>query len=425
MKLVKTTEAVGQVLCHDITQIIPGVKKDAVFRKGHIITEEDIPVLLNVGKDMIYIWENDETMLHENDAAEILYHMTAGENMHPSEVKEGKIEVIADSDGLLKVDRERLKKVNSFGELMIATRHGNTAVKKGDKLAGTRIIPLVIKKEKMEKASEICSDAPILKILPFTMKKAAVITTGNEVFYGRIKDGFTPVIEKKINEFGVEMAFHEAFNDDVMDDAAKTETEDKISENTGDGPKIPADESEHITDEQAEDECSARTHNEYRSVTDENQHIKQQTKPTHKKTYKKPHKKSHKKQFKDKSDKIKNCFYKLKREYSDERNKAAFLRMKKELFIILKRICPRRRKLTMVYSTGSPDTTGISLGILACFPVGYTNRWRITPDFESENPYAKGSFDIKGHVIVISILAATLRILFDKNCRRLYNRISR
>ena len=218
---------------------------------------------------------------------------------------------------------------------------------------------------------------------------------------------------------------YEAFNDDVMDDAAKTETEDKISENTGDEPKIPADESEHITDEQAEDECTARTHNEYRSVTDENQHIKQQTKPTHKKTYKKPHKKSHKKQFKDKSDKIKNCIYKLKREYSDERNKAAFSHLKKELFIILKRICPRRLKLTMVYSTGSPDTTGISLGILACFPVGYTNRWRITPDFESEKPYAKGSFDIKGHVIVISILAATLRILFDKNCRRLYNRISR
>ena len=186
----------------------------------------------------------------------------------------------------------------------------------------------------------------------------------------------------------------EASDDDVMDEAAKTETEDKVSENTGDEPKISAD---------------------------ENQHIKQQTKLTHKKTYKKPHKK----QFKEKSEKIKNCIYKLKREYSDERNKAAFLHLKKELFIILKRICPRRLKLTMVYSTGSPDTTGISLGILACFPVGYTNRWRITPDFESEKPYAKGSFDIKGHVIVISILAATLRILFDKNCRRLYNKISR
>ena len=214
---------------------------------------------------------------------------------------------------------------------------------------------------------------------------------------------------------------YEAFNDDVMDDAAKTETEDKVSENTGDESKIPADESEHIADEQTENESTAQTHNEQRTVTDENQHIKQQTKLTHQKTYKKPHKK----QFKDKSEKIKNCIYKLKREYSDERNKAAFSHLKKELFIILKRICPRRLKLTMVYSTGSPDTTGISLGILACFPVGYTNRWRITPDFESEKPYAKGSFDIKGHVIVISILAATLRILFDKNCRRLYNRISR
>ena len=186
----------------------------------------------------------------------------------------------------------------------------------------------------------------------------------------------------------------EASDDDVMDEAAKTETEDKVSENTGDEPKISAD---------------------------ENQHIKQQTKLTHKKTYKKPHKK----QFKEKSEKIKTGIGKLKREYGDERNKAAFSHLKKELFIILKRICPRRLKLTMVYSTGSPDTTGISLGILACFPVGYKNKWQITPDFESENPYAKGSFDIKGHVIVISILAATLRILFDKNCRRLYNRISR
>lgn len=190
-----------------------------------------------------------------------------------------------------------------------------------------------------------------------------------------------------------------------------------------------ADNYETLYIDSMDDESTAQTHNEHRTVNDDNQHIKQQTKRNHQKKYKKRseklHKKPHKKQFKDKSDKIKNGMEKLKREYSDERNKAAFSHLKKELFIILKRICPRRLRLTMVYSTGSPDTTGISLGILACFPVGYTNRWRITPDFESEKPYAKGSFDIKGHVIVISILAATLRILFDKNCRRLYNRISR
>lgn len=201
---------------------------------------------------------------------------------------------------------------------------------------------------------------------------------------------------------------YEALEDDTMDAAAKNKAEDKGCENTGDEPKIPADESEHITDGQTENESTAQTHQK-----------------TYKKRNKKSHKKSHKKQFKDKSEKIKTGIDKLKKEYSDERNKAAFSHLKKELFIILKRICPRRLRLTMVYSTGSPDTTGISLGVLACFPVGYTNRWRITPDFESEKPYAKGSFDIKGHVIVISILAATLRILFDKNCRRLYNRISR
>ena len=99
MKLMKTEEAVGQILCHDITQIIRGVTKDAVFRKGHVIREEDIPVLLSVGKDHIYIWENNENMLHENDAAQILYDICKNDHMRPSEVKEGKIELIAECRG--------------------------------------------------------------------------------------------------------------------------------------------------------------------------------------------------------------------------------------------------------------------------------------------------------------------------------------
>ena len=214
MKEMRTEEAVGQILCHDITQIIKGVKKDAIFRKGHVIREEDVPVLLSVGKDHVYIWENDETMLHENDAAQILYALCADGNMHAGPVKEGKIEVIADADGLLKVDREKLYAVNAFGEMMIATRHGNTVVHAGDHLAGTRIIPLVIKKEKMEAVRDRCGSGPILRLLPFRRKTAAVVSTGNEVFYGRIEDSFTPVIEKKLAEFGVEMTWHEVFPDE-------------------------------------------------------------------------------------------------------------------------------------------------------------------------------------------------------------------
>lgn len=214
MKLMKTEEAVGQVLCHDITQIIKGVTKDAVFRKGHVIKEEDIPVLLSVGKDHVYIWENDETMLHENDAAQILYDLCKNEHMRPSEVKEGKIELIAECDGVLKVDREKLNLVNTFGEMMIASRHGNFPVKAGDKLAGTRIIPLVIEKEKMERVQELCGNQPIFELRTYLPKKVGIVTTGNEVFYGRIQDTFTPVLEEKLAEYDVEIIGHEVSNDD-------------------------------------------------------------------------------------------------------------------------------------------------------------------------------------------------------------------
>lgn len=175
MKIVKVTDAVGQVLCHDITRIIVGEEKEPVFRKGHIIREEDIPVLLSVGKENVYVWEHNENMLHENEAAEILREICQGPGMHPTDVKEGKIELVADMDGLLKIRRDSLAAVNAWGEMMIASRHGDFPVHKGDKLAGTRVIPLVIEKEKMEKAREAAGEEPIFSVLPFKIKKAGVI----------------------------------------------------------------------------------------------------------------------------------------------------------------------------------------------------------------------------------------------------------
>lgn len=205
MKKVKTVDAVGHVLCHDLTQIIKDVKKGPAFRKGHVVTEEDIPVLLSMGKDNLFVWEKDENMLHENEAAEVLFSICKNEGMIGSEVKEGKIEVIADCDGLLKINREKLVAVNSLGEMMIACIHGNFPVKKGDKIAGTRIIPLIIEKEKMDRAKEAAGDAPIFSILPFQKKKVGIVTTGNEVFYGRIKDTFGPVVMDKVSEFPSEI----------------------------------------------------------------------------------------------------------------------------------------------------------------------------------------------------------------------------
>ena len=232
MKLIKTEEAVGSVLCHDLTQIIKGVTKDAVFRKGHIVQPEDIPVLLSIGKEHLYVWEADENMLHENDAARILCDICKNKYMDESEVKEGKIELSAACEGLFKVDSRRLQLVNSFGQMMIATRHGNTPVKKGDKLAGTRIIPLVIEKEKMYSVQELCGEQPLLKLMPYKLKKAAVIATGSEVFTGRIKDTFTPVIEEKLAEYGVEVIYKNVLGDDheAVTAAIKTAIEEKGAE---------------------------------------------------------------------------------------------------------------------------------------------------------------------------------------------------
>ena len=210
----------GHVLCHDLTQIIPGVKKDAVFRKGHVITEEDIPVLLSIGKEHLYVWEKTEGMLHEDEAAEILYSFCKSENVHPSDVKEGKIEVIADIDGLLKIDKERLYQVNSLGDMMIATIHGNIPVKKGTKLAGTRVIPLVIEEERMNQAKEIVGDKPLMEILPFVKTTAVIVTTGSEVFKGRIKDKFGPVVKGKLEEFGVNVLYQKIV-DDCQEDITK------------------------------------------------------------------------------------------------------------------------------------------------------------------------------------------------------------
>ena len=201
MKEIRTVDAVGHILCHDITQIIKDEKKGVLFHKGHIVREEDIPALLSVGKEHLYVWEKQEGILHENEGAQILYEICAGEHMHGTEVKEGKIELVADMDGLLKIRRDALVRVNRLGEMMIASRHGDFPVKKGDKLAGTRIIPLVIQEEKMKKAREEAGEEPIFSILPYHEKKVGIVTTGSEVKKGLIKDTFTPVLIGKVSEY--------------------------------------------------------------------------------------------------------------------------------------------------------------------------------------------------------------------------------
>ncbi|WP_320128202.1 molybdopterin-binding protein [uncultured Sphaerochaeta sp.] len=204
MKLIKTVDAVGKVLCHDLTQIIVGVTKDARFRKGHIVQEEDIPVLLSMGKEHLYVWEMQEGMLHEDDGARILCEACENAFMERSAIKEGKIELKATTEGVLEIDTARLLAINSLEKVMIATRVNHSVVHIGDKLAGMRVIPLIIESGHMEKVSCIANaENPLLSIHPFSIKDCTLLVTGSEVSKDLIIDTFSPVVEQKLQEVGV------------------------------------------------------------------------------------------------------------------------------------------------------------------------------------------------------------------------------
>ena len=213
MREVRVQDAVGMVLCHDITEIVRGERKGARFRKGDVIRAEDVPVLLRIGKERIYVWEDDPNLLHENDAAAILRDICQSDYMAASEPKEGKIELTATTAGVFEVNEDALNAVNEIEDVMIATIAQHMPVKTGTKLAGMRVIPLVIDKTVMERVRETARTEPLLRILPYQKMKVGVVTTGSEVFHGRIKDTFTPVIDAKLRAFGLKVDEHRLSDD--------------------------------------------------------------------------------------------------------------------------------------------------------------------------------------------------------------------
>jgi molybdenum cofactor synthesis domain-containing protein len=217
LNTVKTENAVGMVLGHDITEIIPGEFKGAAFKKGHIITENDIERLLRIGKEHVYVFELGEDELHENEAALRLGKLFAGPGVCFSEPSEGKTNIKSEHRGLLKINRELLEQVNDVEDICLATIQGNIGVEKDQLLGGCRIIPLTIKKDKIEHVENMVIDKdPIFQIKPFINLRTALIVTGSEVYKGRIEDKFGPVIEKKVKHFGSEI-FNKTIVPDELD----------------------------------------------------------------------------------------------------------------------------------------------------------------------------------------------------------------
>ncbi|MGE5058037.1 MAG: molybdopterin-binding protein [Betaproteobacteria bacterium] len=202
LKVIPVEEAVGLPLAHDITEIVPGKHKGPAFRRGHIVRQEDISKLLDVGKRNLYVMELERDELHEEEAARRLANAAAGENLKLTDPSEGRINLVAKISGLLKVDSDLLFRFNSLGDLMLATLPADRYVKEGTVVAGTRTIPVIVKEELVRRAEALCREKAIVAVLPMPAKRVHLVVTGSEVFTGRIKDGFGPVVTKKVNELG-------------------------------------------------------------------------------------------------------------------------------------------------------------------------------------------------------------------------------
>ena len=201
---IKLEDAVGTELAHDITEIRPGEFKGPAFHKGHTVCNEDLCHLQKLGKNSLYIINLDKDEIHENEAAAILADALAGDGIAwKNEPHEGKINLHASADGLLKVDTEALAAFNMVEEVMCATLHNHSLVKKGEKVAATRAIPLVMKRVAIERAAAIArQNGAVLSIKTLQQAKVGLVITGNEVFHGLIEDRFAPILSEKVIALG-------------------------------------------------------------------------------------------------------------------------------------------------------------------------------------------------------------------------------
>jgi hypothetical protein len=200
---VRIEDAVGLTLAHDVTKVLPGSFKGPAFRRGHIIKKEDVPEFLKIGKEHVFILRLEEGEVHEEEAALRIAKALMGSGLAYSNPSEGRVDLSATQAGLIKLNVGALDRINSLGEIIIATIHDRTVCNKGMAVAGTRIIPLCIREEKLAVMEQIAQEnKPVISLAPFRLSKIGLIVTGNEVYKGLIEDKFTPVILSKVEKLG-------------------------------------------------------------------------------------------------------------------------------------------------------------------------------------------------------------------------------
>ncbi|MDD3294061.1 MAG: molybdopterin-binding protein [Geobacteraceae bacterium] len=216
IRKVRIEEAVGMSLGHDVARVVPGETGVLPFPRGYVVREEDIPQFLNIGKEHIYVVESEESEAHENEAAGRIARATVGEGLEFDSPAGGAARIKAKHTGVLKKNVPLLDEVNTMGSFAIGTRHNWTVCTEGQAVAVAKTMPLYIAEEKLARLEEMCgSRGKILSLLPFRLKKAGAVITGNEVYKGRIKDRFAEVIARKVEPFGASLVNTKVVPDDI------------------------------------------------------------------------------------------------------------------------------------------------------------------------------------------------------------------
>ncbi|SMP39395.1 molybdopterin-binding protein [Anoxynatronum buryatiense] len=217
MEVIKTRDAVGMVIGHDLTEIVPGEFKGVAFKKGHVVRQEDVDHLLRIGKEHLYVMNLKEGEVHEDDAATLLGKMICGPGVHFTPPSEGKINLVASETGLLKINRDLQDEVNDLGDICLATIHGNRSIDEKGLIGGCRVIPLTVPQQKLSEVTVILENQePLIQVKPYQPKRAAIIVTGSEVFKGRLEDKFGPVVAEKLAKYDVELIHRQIVPDETQ-----------------------------------------------------------------------------------------------------------------------------------------------------------------------------------------------------------------
>ena len=151
---------------------------DCAIKKGARLTSEDLAALRAEGRDHVIVAQLEVDDINEDQAAEALAAKLCGAAIRMDRPSTGRVNLFAQSAGVLRVDAARINALNAIDEsVTFATLPDYRAVERGEMVATVKIIPFAVQKTVMDKTEIVISSTPVVTVHPFKSRKVAAIST--------------------------------------------------------------------------------------------------------------------------------------------------------------------------------------------------------------------------------------------------------